>query len=430
MKRRWLEDDDDVKPSTATPAGLQQSAEPSPSPCAITTIASVDLRGADVHLSLTTEGSHSAADVTLPGVFLRDACQCSACFHPTTLQRIVDDVDPDIAPTSAAVSLCKTTLQLEWPDGHRTTFSTTQLSQWRLLATPAVQPLSSWSGDWMKAHIGKVTFAFDAVAERGAATSSWLATLRRYGLTKLTGAQQKFSEVERLAAALRVPLRPTVYDEEAHTFRVVVKPSANNQAYTSAALGLHTDLPFYKSPPTVQLLHCVQQSDPSCGGESVFADGMNAVERLAEESPDDVELLSTQPVVFEDVDPSEQPRYHLEAVRPVLESLPGSAERFAINLNNGVRASRPCAGAVPSRRHYHAVAKLRSILSAEVFEQLASPGDIWVFDNRRVLHGRRALVGQGGLRRALEGCYMEWDDLEGLARVLAGAPNSSNLPER
>ena len=46
---------------------------------------------------------------------------------------------------------------------------------------------------------------------------------------------------------------------------------------------------------------------------------------------------------------------------------------------------------------------------------------IWVFDNRRVLHGRRAIAKQGGgLHRALEGCYMEWDDLEGLARVLPG----------
>ena len=143
------------------------------------------------------------------------------------------------------------------------------------------------------------------------------------------------------------------------------------------------------------------------------------MERLAQESPDDVEILQSHPVVFEDVDPSEQPRYHLEAVRPVLEALPGSPERVVINLNNGVRALRPAA--IPSRRHFHAVARFRSTLSAEVFEQLASPGDIWVFDNRRVLHGRRAIARQGGLRRALEGCYMEWDDLEGLMRVLPGA---------
>ena len=396
--------------------------EPAPSASATdsamsTTIASVGLQGPNVHLSLTAETAETA-DVTLPAVFLRDACQCSGCLHPTTLQRIVDEIDPDIAPTSAAASPDKATLELEWPDGHRTAFSALQLSQW-CLAKPAIQPRSSWSGDWMRAHLSEVTFAFDAVAERGTTTSSWLAALQRYGLTKLTGAQEKFSEVERLAAALRVPLRPTVYDEQTRTFRVVVKPNASNQAYTSEALPLHTDLPFYKTPPSVQLLHCVSQSDPSSGGESLFADGMYAVERLAQESPDDVEILHSHPVVFEDVDPSEQPRYHLEAVRPVLEALPGSSGRVVINLNNGVRASRP--GAVPSRRHFHAVARFRSTLSAEVFEQLASPGDIWVFDNRRVLHGRRAIAKQGGgLHRALEGCYMEWDDLEGLARVLPG----------
>ena len=385
-------------------------------------ITAVSLQGADVKLSVR---GCSTGEVVLPGVLLRDSCQCSECVHPTTLQRLVDDIDPTVAPSSAALSPCGTSLELEWPDGHRTSLSARQLSQW-CSPTPAVQPPSPWSGDWMCAHIDEVTFPFNAVAERGAETQAWLAALQRYGLTKLTGAQEKFGEVERLAAALGVPLRPTVYDEHpgASTFRVAVKPNANNQAYTSAALPLHTDLPFYKSPPSVQLLHCVAQcEDLSNGGASVFADGMHAVKQLAEDSPGDVEILYSQQVVFEDVDPSPKPRYHLEAVRPVLEKVPGSVERVAINLNNGVRSSHGFgADAAPSRQHYAAVARLRSILSAGIFEQMATPGDIFVFDNRRVLHGRRALIGAGGLRRALEGCYMEWDDLDGLTRVLASAP--------
>jgi gamma-butyrobetaine dioxygenase len=43
---------------------------------------------------------------------------------------------------------------------------------------------------------------------------------------------------------------------------------------------------------------------------------------------------------------------------------------------------------------------------AFLFEQLATPGDIWVFDNRRVLHGRRGLTAECR-ERHLEGGYVE-----------------------
>ena len=53
---------------------------------------------------------------------------------------------------------------------------------------------------------------------------------------------------------------------------------------------------------------------------------------------------------------------------------------------------------------------------------MAEPGDVWVFDNRRVLHGRRALnsdKGTGAGGRILEGAYMEWDGLDSAMRLLA-----------
>jgi hypothetical protein len=34
----------------------------------------------------------------------------------------------------------------------------------------------------------------------------------------------------------------------------------NNQAYTSQSLPFHTDLPFYRLAPDIQILHCVGQA--------------------------------------------------------------------------------------------------------------------------------------------------------------------------
>ena len=50
-----------------------------------------------------------------------------------------------------------------------------------------------------------------------------------------------------------------------------------------------------------------------------------------------------------------------------------------------------------------------------------APGDMVIFDNRRLLHARDAFdVGQGG-RRWLQGCYLERDEARSRLRMLRRA---------
>mmetsp|Transcript_56618 Transcript_56618/g.165577 ORF Transcript_56618/g.165577 Transcript_56618/m.165577 type:complete len:461 (+) Transcript_56618:72-1454(+) len=428
-----------------------------------------------------------------PGVFLRDSCQCGACFHPTTLQRLVDNVDPDVVPAAVDVAPGGESLSVTWADGHVTTLEAGWFAAHvrgaffplRAAKAAAATAPVPWAASWMAGHLdSELTFDFEEVCARSHATAEWVAALRRYGLTRLRGAPCRTGQVERLATAIHCPLRATVYNEGgAPTFQVKAKPMAVNQAYTSAELPLHTDLPFYRRPPEVQLLHCIVQDgdggedgseDASSSGASVFADGLFASLNLA---ASDRAMLEALPVVFEDLDPPPPttpvataedarnangsaaaaaalaPRFHLEAAHPVLEPRPHGA--VAVHLNNGVRAAIACldpelpiapAGATPAeaaaaeadalRCHYSAVASLRRALDKEAYSCRARPGDVWVFDNRRVLHGRRAVTagadGAGAsaasegapppLQRHLEGAYMEWDDLDSLQRVLQAQP--------
>ena len=46
----------------------------------------------------------------------------------------------------------------------------------------------------------------------------------------------------------------------------------------------------------------------------------------------------------------------------------------------------------------------------------AGPGDLFIVDNQRVLHGRRTVSGSG--RRHLQGCYADKDSLESTLRLL------------
>ena len=49
-----------------------------------------------------------------------------------------------------------------------------------------------------------------------------------------------------------------------------------------------------------------------------------------------------------------------------------------------------------------------------------SEGDIAVFDNLRIMHGREGYAVQAGQQggRLLYGCYMDWDEVKDKLRVL------------
>jgi Taurine catabolism dioxygenase TauD, TfdA family len=76
------------------------------------------------------------------------------------------------------------------------------------------------------------------------------------------------------------------------TFHVLSLPDANNIAFTSVALPPHQDLTYYESKPLLQLLHCVSHAPPLYRhGESVLMDAMAAAEEFRRLAPDLFDIL-------------------------------------------------------------------------------------------------------------------------------------------
>ena len=67
-------------------------------------------------------------------------------------------------------------------------------------------------------------------------------------------------------------------------------------------------------------------------------------------------------------------------------------------------------------RGYSLFARLVADASFHIQVQL-QPGDLFIVDNRRVLHGRTAYDSNGGTRH-LQGCYADIDGLHSTIRVL------------
>lgn len=167
---------------------------------------------------------------------------------------------------------------------------------------------------------------------------------------------------------------------------------------------MHTDNPYRDPVPGIQLLHCLQSSHE--GGESLFVDGFAVAAKLKTEDPAVFETLTRVPALFLFRDRSTE----LRTERRLLE-LDAAGRLEAVHYN-----SRSIAPQKISSRElpefYRSYRKFARLLRSPEFEYRVKlgNGDLAAFNNRRVLHGRTAIV-PGAAERRLQGCYVDWDGL-------------------
>jgi gamma-butyrobetaine dioxygenase len=187
-----------------------------------------------------------------------------------------------------------------------------------------------------------------------------------------------------------------------HDYTAVTRDPAALYAFTSAGLGVHTDNPYRDPVPGLQLLHCL--SADATGGASIVVDGFEAARRLKETAPEDYALLTRWRVPF---------RYRnattdLQARRPLIEADEGGRPTAIAYNNRSIAPLDLPADVMPA--FYRAYRRFSQILGdpdlAVRFEM--APGDLFVVDNRRVMHGREAFT--SGTRH-LQGCYADRDSL-------------------
>lgn len=238
----------------------------------------------------------------------------------------------------------------------------------------------------------------------------WLTAFSRTGLALVTGFDPADPDAIVRVAERFGYIRPTNYGQ---VFDVRSELNPSNLAFTGLGLEVHTDNPYRDPVPTIQLLACMVNSAE--GGDSVVVDGFAAAKLLQETDPDAFAILSRYPADFRysggDVD--------LRAQKPIIELSP-DGELIGVRFNNRSAAplSRVPFSELPS--FYQAMRAFAEILHEPKLELSfkLSAGELFMVANRRVLHGRKAVVGAGN--RWLRGCYADVDAADSKRRVLAG----------
>jgi gamma-butyrobetaine dioxygenase len=194
-------------------------------------------------------------------------------------------------------------------------------------------------------------------------------------------------------------------------FEVYSRPDSTDLAYRPVALGPHTDNPYRTPVPGIQILQCLQNE--TSGGFSTLVDSLAVAEVLRREDPQGLELLSRIPVRFEYRDATTQ----LVAVKPMIE-LDGQGNMTGVHYSPRLD-DIPLMSEEDTRR-YHAARKQLGILFEDPRFELRfrlNSGEMMMFDNNRVLHGRTSFDPSEG-HRQLQGCYIDRDGPRSMYRVL------------
>lgn len=421
----------------------------------------IDLR--DVELDLG-----GGRKVVLNLTWLRDSCHCERCTHQHSRQRLFNAKDfrksmfgisnmqivrsiPQniLTPLSPTIKGGNSWLRVSWSDGHESHYSIEWLKYQDSLYTDSVLPY--YNDPINKFHVPQDDF-YSARTEFVSPVKSWavndinrllepvhyqdlvdnftynqdptfinankieMMSKRRFdailslssqlvsnGLVKVINVPTERNQVLNLVRSLAYE-RPTGYGT---VFDVVLEPSEEiNLAYSFVEFDLHSDLTYREMSPGVQLLHCIRNSTE--GGLSYFSDALYAAESLRQVSPELFQVLVQFPATFVVRDPYRNVKFRKQ--QPVI--CVGKNGQIG-DIYYSPFMLPPIGFRDDVKMFYLAFDRFTQILQSKSNKLISKmePGDLFIFHNRRVLHGRSAYNPKTS-SRFLQGCYMDWDEIE------------------
>lgn len=329
------------------------------------------------------------------------------CTHPHTGQRQLDTaaIPPGIQPKSARIDEDGNSVEVDWGD-HRSRYTATFLASLAYPADTKPVPVLWDARQWEKTRPA-VPFAGLTEGDIGE-LRRLLEMVAEYGVCFVTGTPPDLPAARRVAETIGY-VRTTLFGDM-WTFQADMAHA--DTAYTNLEIKPHTDGTYMHDAPGLICLHCTQFK--GSGGISILVDGRRVSEELRQTDPKAHAVLTRVQVPGQYIEKD----VHLIARRPVLR-IDEFGALGQISYNNHDRA--PFHLPEPEMTEFYRALSIfeRLIRDPQLqFRFQLTPGNLVLFDNWRLLHGREAYQGT----RKMLGCYLNHEDFESRFRTVVSRP--------
>jgi trimethyllysine dioxygenase len=363
----------------------------------------------DIDDELEISWRDKAATGRFSYVWLRDHCHSKDSLHPDTLQRQVDTfaIPADIRPAKLEIVDAGRTLHIVWKhDGTTSILPAAFL--WDIARTGGREQAPR-RRLWDRAAIGDdfPTMSHADIMSSDAGLLRWLSLVEEFGFALASGVPPTNEATKELVTRIGY-VRETIFGG---MWDFTANLAFKDTAYTSSAIGPHTDGTYSIDSPGYQMFHCLKFD--GSGGESTLVDGFKIADQIRRTDPVAFEVLSTVIVPGQYLGDG----VHLRGEHPVID-LDHNGDVVQIAYNNYDRA--PFRLSTPRMNAFYRALKLFNRLINDPANEISmrlAPGTALLFDNWRTLHGRRAYQGV----RWLCGAYLNKEDFDSKLRVLRSA---------
>ena len=344
-------------------------------------------------------------------MWLRDNCPTAHDKDSRHRMFNILNVSKDINPKKYDVNK-EGKLEIEWSEGDHTSYFDQKWLRENCYTIKNkkkfISPYQLWDCSLEK-DLQSIRIDHDEIISTDQGLIKWLELLHYKGIAIVTNAptekKSAFPVLNRISHT-----RETFFKTP---FEVINIPKPNNSAYTAHALRNHMDLPWFELPPGYQFLHCLVNN--STGGNSSAIDGFAVADYLRKNEEEIFETLTTIPLKFRDKDYTQKSHrsFHAPAI-----SLTKDNDFHDIRFSVATMDALDCHPDIMDKV-YKAHHRFGNLLHDEKFQInfRLEPGDIFSFNNRRVLHGRTEFDPNSG-HRHLQGYYMDRDEIIGRLNYL------------
>ena len=358
------------------------------------------------NISLTNDGLNiefqNGAKDCFPYIWLRDHCKDIENWDERSNQRKLFTalVDPNIKIEETKIIEENKKIEVKWPDMNKSVHYSGEF-----LYKNSLENISSNSGEalWDKQSINKaeLEIKFDEL-EKNEGFKNLLQKIKTYGFSIINNCPTEMKTVEDIANKIgyvRNSIFGDLWSFESNT-------EMADSAYTQEELRPHTDGTYNHDAPGLQLLLCCEYEAE--GGESIMVDGFKIAKILREKHWTSFNILSEIDIpgrYFGD-------GVELIAKRPVFKFR--NKKLIQVSFNNYDRGDFR----LPNNKindFYAAIRAFDKLANAKEMQwrQILKPGQLLIFNNWRVLHGRSEFSG----KRKMSGCYINKEDFESVCRM-------------